>query len=460
MRKQKIELSTRPDLLDLVERGIITEDAAREVIMSEKRREEDKRKDELQLLFSAVHKSPITRGKDGRWRTRVPDETGNLRLLAKISLGDIERELRLAYFGDDQIDSERELATLATLYPRWLEKKKNDRDDPISASTIERYESDWKNKIKPESSLVNVPIRCLSEDLLKGWCDRVFDEVSVSYYTNIKTVITGILEYAVKERIISAAENPAAVMIQKNAKRRKRIRAAENGDESEGHEVEVFTPEETAKLEEAALWAARNHQKISNPAIFLGIAFWIHTGLRPAELLGLKPEDLNGSILTVRRMYSYHEDEKDENGKRTRAKVKPWLKTYKMARSFAVDRDAMMIMKECETLKRRMSIRSEYAFSIDDMPVTHNKLMKAVKTCCRIAGVKYRRPYAFRDTWITTLVDSGKFTLAEIADMAGNSPAVIMQHYYGNRRTVMNDTDYMTDALKGLKYRNKKCSEV
>jgi len=57
---------------------------------------------------------------------------------------------------------------------------------------------------------------------------------------------------------------------------------------------------------------------------------------------------------------------------------------------------------------------------IVQMPTTHNKLMKAVKMCCRKAGVEYRRPYTFRDTWITALLDSGKFTIAEIADMTGN----------------------------------------
>ena len=150
-------------------------------------------------------------------------------------------------------------------------------------------------------------------------------------------------------------------------------------------------------------------------------------------------------------MYCYHEDVKGEDGKRIEAKIKPWLKTYKTERSFAVDHEAVEILEDCRRLQGRKRYRAEYAFSIGDMPTTHNQLIKAVKTCCRIAGVEYKRPYAFRDTWITTLVDSGCFTLAEIADMAGNSPAVIMQHYYGNRRTVTMDADYMTKALSGLK---------
>lgn len=451
MKKQKIELSARPDLLDLIERGIISEDAAREVIMNEKRQEEIKRRDELQVMFSAVHKSPITCGKDGRWRTRIPDESGKLKLKAKTSIKGIEKELRLAYFGDDTIELESELASLSTLYPKWVQKKKTDKDDPVSESTIERYEADWRNKIAPETELVNTPIRRLTKEQLKVWSDILFEEVSVSYYTNVKTIIIGLLNMAVEMEIISESENPAGAMVKRNAKKRKKIAAVMDGIEEKSGTIDVYSPEEISKLEEAALWIARNHKKIANPAIFFGIAFWIHTGLRPGELLALKHEDLKGNLLSVRRMYCYHEDVKGEDGKRIEAKIKPWLKTYKTGRSFALDHDAVAILKECHEMQRRKRYYSNYAFSIGDMPATHNQLMKAVKISCRIAGVGYKRPYAFRDTWITTLVDSDCFTLAEIADMAGNSPSVIMQHYYGNRRTVTTDADYMTRALSGLK---------
>lgn len=450
-RRQKIDLGTRPELLDLVERDILTEDAAREVVMNEKRQDEAKKRDELQMLFASVHKSPITIGSDGRWRTRIPDENGKLKLRAKTTLEAIEKELRRAYFQDDMTDSERELTTLEILYPKWLEKKRNNKDEPISLSTIERYESDWKNKILPNRDIVSVPIRRLTKEKLKSWSDELFDEVSISYYTNIKTVITGILSLAVEKGIISSEENPAQAMVRKEAKKYKMMKAVEEGVEWKEHEIEAYTPEEIAKLEKTALWIARNHKKISNPALFYGIAFWIYTGLRPGEILALKFEDLSDGLLSVSRMYCYHEDIKDEKGNRTKAIIKPWVKNYKVERSFAISHEAIAIMEECRAMKSRKRYKSQFAFSIDNKPVTHNKLMKAVKICCRIAGVEYKRPYAFRDTWITTLVDSGKFTLREIADMAGNSPQVIMEHYYGNRRQVVNDVNYMSDALKGLK---------
>lgn len=448
--KEKQLLPTRT-LKKLIESGKITVDDAREVMMDEKhRQQEEKRRDEIQLKYSAVHKSPITYNeKDGRWWTRVPDKTGKLVQRPRKTLDGIEKMLRLVYFGDETIGSDRELATLATLFPLWVDAKKRDREDPTSASTIERYESDWQNRIKPEQSIVNTPIRSLSEEMLKEWSDRLFDEVSESYYTNIKTVIYGVLDYAVQNGIITREENPSPGMLKKRAKKRKAIKAAESGL-GEEQKNESFTPEEITKLEKAALEIARNNKKVSNPAIFYGIAFWIHTGLRPSELLALKHEDLNDGILTIRRMYTYHEDERDNDGKRTKAKIKPWLKSYKTKREFAVDDEAIAIMEECMEQKVRRRFKTEYAFSINDMPTTHNKLMKAVKKVCHQAGVDYKRPYTFRDTWITALLDSGKFTVAEIADMAGNSPKVIFENYYGNRRKVTTDTDYMSEALKDL----------
>ena len=52
---KKIDWSIRPELQGMVEDGIITETQAREVIMKAKKTEDEKRRDELQALFSKVH---------------------------------------------------------------------------------------------------------------------------------------------------------------------------------------------------------------------------------------------------------------------------------------------------------------------------------------------------------------------------------------------------------------------
>ena len=65
-KMRKIDWSIRPELQGMVEDGIITETQAREVIMKARKTEDEKKRDELQALFSKVHTAPITQGPDGR----------------------------------------------------------------------------------------------------------------------------------------------------------------------------------------------------------------------------------------------------------------------------------------------------------------------------------------------------------------------------------------------------------
>ena len=96
---KKIDWSLRPELQGMVEDGIITETQAREVIMKAKKTEEEKKRDELQAMFSKVHTAPITQSSDGRWRTKITTPDGKKKAIAKTYLEDMERVLNLNYFG-------------------------------------------------------------------------------------------------------------------------------------------------------------------------------------------------------------------------------------------------------------------------------------------------------------------------------------------------------------------------
>jgi integrase len=49
-------------------------------------------------------------------------------------------------------------------------------------------------------------------------------------------------------------------------------------------------------------------------------------------------------------------------------------------------------------------------------------------------GLKYRKPYQMRHTFITLALRTGKLEVKDVARLVGNSPEIIYRHYLGNKR--------------------------
>jgi hypothetical protein len=90
--------------------------------------------------------------------------------------------------------------------------------------------------------------------------------------------------------------------------------------------------------------------------------------------------------------------------------------------------------------------------------VDYSHANRCMKKMCRKAGLPDHRMYVFRKTWITAMVDHSDLTLAQIANLAGNTPAVIMKSYYG-RRDGLPDPSTISAALRG-KSVTKKSQEI
>ena len=100
-----------------------------------------------------------------------------------------------------------------------------------------------------------------------------------------------------------------------------------------------------------------------------------------------------------------------------------------------------------DRVKKELGIESDYLFSADEHPVDYSHANRCMKKLCRQAGLPDHRMYVFRKTWITALVDHSNLTLAQIANLAGNTPAVIMKSYYG-RRDGLPDASTISAALR------------
>ena len=446
---KKIDWSIRPELQGMVEDGIITETQAREVIMKAKKTEDEKRRDELQALFSKVHTAPITQGPDGRWRTKVTTPDGKKKPISKTYLDDMERALNLNYFGIESAEKVKETVTIRSLYPIWLAEKKMLQE----ASTITSIESKWRNDIEPCEQLVDTPIKLLNVDIVKTWALRLLNGTDekpgckVGHFYNVKAIVNEILDKAIERDIVqhNVSRNTKIEGMQARKAKEKAARS-ENDDDEDLETIITLTDEELAKVEVAARELMKDEQT-DRPLTYLMFLFAREVGLRIGELLELQHKDVMEDGLHVRRFYAYTEDTTDpETGERI-YKIKKWLKNYKISRVIPLTDEARSILDEVQRFKAEAGISSEHIFSADDHPVDYGHANRCMKKMCRKAGLPDHRMYVFRKTWITALVDHSDLTLAQIANLAGNTPAVIMKSYYG-RRDGLPDAKTISAALR------------
>jgi len=107
--------------------------------------------DLMKMIIDKVHKYKITRQKDGRWSSYVPDQTkpAGRRLIKKKSKADLTKFLLEFYHLNDNAS----LMTFGELFGRWIEYKQQfigaeNRKRGLSPSTIRRYERDFDHYIK------------------------------------------------------------------------------------------------------------------------------------------------------------------------------------------------------------------------------------------------------------------------------------------------------------------------
>ncbi len=144
------------------------------------------------------------------------------------------------------------------------------------------------------------------------------------------------------------------------------------------------------------------------------IAISLYTGMRSGEVLGLMHSDILEDRIRVRRSVS-----------------KGRVTTPKTLRSIR-DIPVLESVKPFIDSQRKLS-KSLYLFEYDGVFIKDASFFKRrwhelVKNC----GIKYRKLYSTRHTFITAMLNSGKFKIMEIAAIVGHtSPEMIMKNYAG-----------------------------
>jgi len=308
-------------------------------------------------------------GRRVRKSTGLDDTPANRSMLEKEVIPQLMARIRLGQLAPRQT---RRFSDYAAEYLKQKEGEKSYRMKlPTRKKVIEHFgehKVDEITRLDIKRYLNALPIKEASKRLYLG-------------------MIRGVLDLALDDDVID--RNAAAGI---------RLRPEPRPD------VHPFSPEEVAQILDHAEGMLRN---------YLGVAFY--TGMRSGEILGLMRGDIGTDTISIQRSIS--------KGRITTPKTIGSIRTIPMFEA---------VRPFIEDQVRRS--RGLYLFEIDGRFVTDIAILRRRRWHRLLAELEipYRKIYSTRHTFITAMLNSGRYKLTQIARIVGhNSIETLVQNYAG-----------------------------
>lgn len=291
--------------------------------------------------------------------------------------------------------------TLLSLWTDYVKAKQ----DSWEASYLE-------NDVKQATRILNqVPDIGLNEDL-HPLINYLLENTTTKQTKRYLKQVSACLTWGVRRRVVK--ENPLPEFIKTLTTKKKN---------EEEFDINPFTLEERNLIIEAFRTGSLERFKGSHTRYADYVEFSFYTGARTSEILGLKWSHIDFE----RRVIKFQEAKVlATNGTANISVQKKGLKTQKK-RDLPMNDRLYNLLKD---RKERMNPSSLENNVFED--INHNSFRTgAYKYILNKLGIKYRKPYQTRHTFITILANQSDLKLHQIAQICGTSINVIEQHYLG-----------------------------
>lgn len=390
----------------MVEAGIIDLTYVREQMEMARRKE---------LLEK--HPNKIWKGKDGLWRTYLPDKE-NKRKLIKRSTQEAVESVVIAYWR-----SELENPTVREVYDEWIEGKL--KRGEIQKSTRDRYNRQFDESLSEfgERRIKTIKDYDIEDTILLCICEH---QLTQKGYRNLRTLFYGIFKRAKKRKLVdfSITEVIADMEIS-----HKSFRRSVKQDE----EV-VFSEKETTDIIDYIM-------KSKLDIINLGILLCFKTGVRPGELAGLKAEDVSEEGIKISRTEIFY---KDDNGK-TIYEVRDFPKTEAGIRRVVLPTSSKWIIKGI----KKLNPFGEYLFERNGVRLKAYNFTARFKNICRKVGIAERSLNKIRKTYGTMLIN-GNVEESVITSLMGHTDINTTKTYYYKNRKSVQQIEEVLNNVSGL----------
>jgi len=284
---------------------------------------------------------------------------------------------------------QRKAQPLSAYIPRFLVTKEDMKSYDVKKS---------RSKVI-EKELGKIPVDRITRSYIKEFIAQFNDRP----YTKKEYLgdLRGILEIALDDEVIQ-------VNVARNVKVGKLGKP----------KIDPFSPEEVQAIMKYAHGIFKS---------FLGISF--NTGARSGEVLGLMRNDI-GNQLHIRRTV-------------TRNSVNE-PKTIGSVRSIPIFDVIEPFLDERLEKSKSLYLFDKDGGNLGDIGYFRRQWQTVIKK----SGVRYRKLYNTRHTFITAMLNSGQFSILQIAQMVGHaSPRMIMSTYAGYVQSEHLKIDVKTDLF-------------
>ncbi len=385
--------------------------------------------DIMNTILSTIHHYAISKTKDGRYTTYIPDATkpNGRRQIRRKSETELYRSL-LEFYG---VEEEQKTLTYAELFTEWIEYKKRfikvkNKKKSLSPSTIRRYERDYENYIKslPLASMaidkVTTPkLQLMLADMIES------NNMTESCAGNVIGYICQSFAFARRSDYIT--KDPAETLD------KKLLYSLCVYTPPKADSERVLTLKETAKLREAVLAQEQSHPYyMPNYAIELAIL----TGVRVGELAALRWDDIDNYFIHI----DYSEHRYDYSDKPCELVIdEPKNGRHRL---LPLTDDIRTLLEKIKALN--LTSREGFLFiRKDGTRYTAHDISCAINRRADEAGLKASIHKVRRtlSSQLNTVLEQ-----KDVADMLGHSERVNERHY--NYSTA--ETKEKADALKAV----------
>lgn len=350
------------------------------------------------------HEYKISQGKDGYWRTYLPDDfkPKRRRQLKYKNKEDLEKVLIKFY------KQKADNPTFKEIFNQWIQEKSDYKE--ICAGTITKYKNDYI-RFCSEKPIEKIRIGNLTEeDLYIFIKTSIVDmELTAKAYSGLRLILRGMLKYAKRKHYteISAYEFFGDLDIGKNVFKKK----------IKDKSLQVFTDNE-AKMIVAYI--------AENPTIRnLGILLVLQSGVRVGELASLKRGDINFQTKTLhiqRTEITY----KDQKTNKSVNEVREYPKNEN------ADRYIILPDTAITTLRKVLQLNAfgEYLFEEDKKRIRENAFNRRLTRICDNLKIPRRSMHKLRKTYGTTLINAGLKDDFVTLQMGHSDISTTREYYY------------------------------
>lgn len=381
------------------------------------------------------HKYSIFEGKDGKWRTHVPDATKSdgRRLIKRNTREALEDAIVEAYRKNEKtIDP-----TLAKLYPLWMEHYKAKTE---SMNTVKRAVATWNKYYAKDADLISKPIRLMHSTDIETWIHNKIkaEAMDKKKYYNMSMPFRQILDFGYRSGIISY--NPFA-----HAQINKKLLVKKRKPEAK---TQVYTEAEEFFLMRLA-WEEWKEDNSLGACLALILLFY--TGLRIGEVVALKRSDIDGLVAHICRSEVEVSVQIDET-------------TFKQIGHMVIDhpktsagfRDVYLTHGGREVVDAALSgvaargADDRYLFTNGITRVNVDMVTYRLKKYCNILGIPFRSAHKIRKTYVSHLIDGGVNIDAARIQVGHEDERTTLRCYTFNTKTQDETNEQFERALSTL----------